>query len=79
MTVLCLPATQWVWAKHVHSDGECVIARWRFDEGSGDITKDTSGNGNDLRLMATEWVIDEVEILGRAKSGEEIIHETLAH
>ncbi len=32
-----------------------VIGLWHFDEGEGDTAKDSSPNGNDLRLVKTEW------------------------
>jgi hypothetical protein len=36
---------------------EDAIGIWLFDEGSGDIAKDSSGNGNDGQIMnAPEWV-----------------------
>jgi hypothetical protein len=32
-----------------------TVALWLFDEGSGGVAKDSSGNGNDAKLVAAEW------------------------
>ena len=37
-----------------------LLAEWRFDEGSGNIAKDTSGNGHDGSVHGASWVkLDE--------------------
>ncbi|HID26358.1 MAG TPA: DUF11 domain-containing protein, partial [Methanosarcinales archaeon] len=33
-----------------------LVAEWHFDEGSGNIVKDTSGNGNDGVIHGASWV-----------------------
>ena len=33
-----------------------IIGMWLFDEGSGKVTKDLSGNGNDGNIVDAEWV-----------------------
>ncbi len=36
---------------------EDAVGIWLFDEGNGDIAKDSSGNGNEGQIMnAPEWV-----------------------
>jgi len=35
--------------------GTCV-GMWIFDEGNGDIAKDSSGNGNDGKINGATWV-----------------------
>ena len=32
-----------------------LVAHWTFDEGSGDIAYDSSGNGNDGTIYGAEW------------------------
>ncbi|MFQ6061937.1 MAG: hypothetical protein ACE5J9_02015 [Methanosarcinales archaeon] len=32
-----------------------MVAEWHFDEGSGNIVKDTSGNGNDGTIHGAIW------------------------
>jgi hypothetical protein len=36
--------------------GSDTIAYWKFDEGSGNIAHDSSGNGNDGTIMGAQWV-----------------------
>ncbi|MFQ6062808.1 MAG: hypothetical protein ACE5J9_06490, partial [Methanosarcinales archaeon] len=33
-----------------------LVAEWAFDEGKGNIVKDTSGNGNDGTIHGATWV-----------------------
>lgn len=33
-----------------------LVAHWSFDEGSGSVARDLSGNGHDATLSGTEWV-----------------------
>ena len=33
-----------------------LVAYWTFDESSGDIARDVSGNGHDATLKNVEWV-----------------------
>ena len=38
-------------------DQETIVGMWLFDEGKGEVTKDSSGNGNDGKLMnGPKWV-----------------------
>ena len=42
-------------------DPSTCVGMWHFDEGSGDVASDSSGNGNDGTLMeAPEWVDGKV-------------------
>ena len=41
----------------VHAQGDDgLVAEWRFDEGSGSIAKDSSGNGNNGTIHGAAWV-----------------------
>ncbi|HRR96284.1 MAG TPA: hypothetical protein P5150_06095 [Candidatus Ratteibacteria bacterium] len=33
-----------------------LVAYWSFDEGSGDIVKDNSSNGNNGKINGAKWV-----------------------
>ena len=37
-------------------DPKIAAGIWLFDEGSGSVTKDFSGNGNDGVIKGAEWV-----------------------
>ena len=37
-------------------DDDGVVAEWCFDEGSGSVLKDSSGNGNDGMIYGATWV-----------------------
>ena len=37
------------------SSDEELVAEWHFDEGSGGVVKDSSGNGNDGVLHGASW------------------------
>ena len=37
------------------SDEEGLVAEWHFDEGSGSVVKDSSGNGNDGVIHEATW------------------------
>jgi len=37
-----------------------IVAAWTFDEDSGDIIHDVSGNGNDGKLMGEPGLVDDV-------------------
>lgn len=39
-------------------DPASIVGIWLFDEGSGDVARDTSGNGNDANLVDVGWVND---------------------
>ncbi|UCF17762.1 MAG: hypothetical protein JSW59_09915, partial [Phycisphaerales bacterium] len=36
-------------------DPETVVGIWLFDDGGGDVAKDSSGNGNDGTLFGPQW------------------------
>ncbi|MBM4082130.1 MAG: LamG domain-containing protein, partial [Planctomycetes bacterium] len=37
-------------------DSDSLVAHWTFDEGSGDVARDVTGNGHDAALKNVEWV-----------------------
>jgi len=40
-------------------DKDSVVGMWLFDDGKGDVAKDSSGNGNDGKLISSpKWVND---------------------
>ena len=39
-----------------HEPDEHTMALYRFDEGSGNILKDSSGNGHDAKIVGATWV-----------------------
>jgi hypothetical protein len=41
---------------HAAIDPKTIIAQWNFDEGSGAVAKDSSGNGNDAAITGAKWV-----------------------
>ncbi len=44
-------------SSYARIDLKTVVGMWLFDEGEGEIARDSSGNGNDVRLMnGTAWV-----------------------
>jgi len=51
LLVLCLPA-----AGAVQPADTGLVAHWNFDEGSGDVARDLTGNGHDAALTGVEWV-----------------------
>lgn len=54
LIVICLIFTSISGAK---IDPQTIVGMWLFDEGTGKVTKDTSGNGNDGELMnGPKWV-----------------------
>ena len=42
------------------SSDEGLVAEWRFDEGSGNVVKDSSGNGNDGVIHGATWTVGKV-------------------
>ena len=36
-------------------DPESIVGIWLLDEGKGDVAEDTSGNGNDGKLVGAKW------------------------
>ena len=47
---------------------EHTMALYHFDEGSGDVLKDSSGNGHDGKIVGAKWVKvdEELGVCGRA-------------
>ena len=43
-------------AKSVAPDDRGLVAHWTFDEGSGTVARDVTGNGHDATLKNVEWV-----------------------
>jgi hypothetical protein len=35
-----------------------LVGWWRFDEGTGNVASDSSGNGNDATISGATWVVD---------------------
>ncbi|HJH28398.1 MAG TPA: LamG domain-containing protein, partial [Methanosarcinaceae archaeon] len=40
----------------VHAQEDGLVAEWHFDEGEGNVLKDSSGNGNDGTIYGATWV-----------------------
>ncbi|MDP3103731.1 MAG: LamG-like jellyroll fold domain-containing protein [Candidatus Methanoperedens sp.] len=40
----------------VQAQEEGLVAEWHFDEGAGNVVKDSSGNGNDGTIYGATWV-----------------------
>jgi hypothetical protein len=45
----------WSYREPVTVTGSDLVAEWHFDEGSGNIVKDSSGNGNDGTIYGAAW------------------------
>jgi hypothetical protein len=72
------------------SDKE-TVALYRFDEGSGDVLRDSSGNGQHGKILGAEWVSgqavktpeprptgDVIDLLAKVKLPDDMLeHETL--
>ena len=58
-------------ANRFESD-EHTMALYHFDEGSGDLLKDSSGNGHDGKIVGAKWVKvdDELQVIKPATTGE---------
>ena len=61
LTVVCISfiviSLMFVGIGYAGIDPSTVVGRWLFDEGSGDVATDSSGNGNNGTLMnAPQWV-----------------------
>ena len=41
---------------HAKIDPKTIVGMWLFDEGNGDVAKDSSGNGNDGTLKGPKWI-----------------------
>ncbi len=40
----------------VYAEEKGLLGYWKFDEGKGDVVKDSSGQGNDGKMHNAEWV-----------------------
>jgi type II secretory pathway pseudopilin PulG len=49
-----------------NSLGAYLVGEWSFNEGSGSIVNDTSGNGNNGNWSGSSWVDNEIKELGKA-------------
>jgi hypothetical protein len=62
--VICLSFTE----KANAVDPDSIVGVWLFDEGEGEIVRDSSGNGNDGNVAQSKWVDgkfgDAVEFIG---------------
>ncbi|MHC4227457.1 MAG: PA14 domain-containing protein, partial [Planctomycetota bacterium] len=61
LTIICISfiivSFMFAGQSYAQIDAENVLGMWLLDEGTGDITEDASGNGNDGTLMgAPNWV-----------------------
>jgi hypothetical protein len=54
--VMLFVAGMLVTQSHAKIDPKTIVGLWLFDEGSGKIAKDSSGNGNDGTLEGPNWV-----------------------
>ncbi len=45
-----------VWTSLVEAANSDPVGWWKFDEGSGTIAADSSGNGNDGKIIGATWV-----------------------
>ena len=56
-----------------------IVGLWHFDEGSGKVAKDSSGNGNDGEILGGKWVDGQIgkalEFDGTPKNGVLIEHK----
>lgn len=54
-----------------------TVALYHFDEGSGDVLKDSSGNGHDGRIVGAKWVaIDkQLRVVGRTDDSDRSVAE----
>ena len=43
-------------------DPETIVGVWLFDEGKGEVAKDSSGNGNDGKLDGPTWVDGKLDM-----------------
>lgn len=60
LTIVCISLIiiilMFVNVSNAKLDLEIAAGIWLFDEGSGDVTKDFSGNGNDGKLDGPTWI-----------------------
>jgi len=59
LTIICISfiivSLMFAGQSYAEVDPETIIGVWLFDEGSGDVALDYSGNGNDGTLNGPEW------------------------
>ncbi|MCP4262153.1 MAG: LamG domain-containing protein [Planctomycetes bacterium] len=62
LTIICISfifiSLMFVGQSYAEVDPETIVGVWLFDEGSGDVALDSSGNGNDGTLNGPEWTND---------------------
>ena len=46
----------YIWQFTTFTPGMDLVAEWRFDEGTGGIAVDSSGNGNDGTIYGASWI-----------------------
>ena len=55
--IAMLIATQYlITSTYAKIDPQTIVGIWLLDEGKGEVAKDTSGNGNDGKVVGAEWV-----------------------
>ena len=57
VVILCLTSLMIISSGHIDAaiDPESIVGIWLLDEGSGTDIKDTSGNGNDGKIINAKW------------------------
>jgi len=77
-------------SSYARIDPKTAAGIWLFDEGKGDIAKDSSGKGNDGTIMGAQWTegkfnkalqfdgVDDYVDCGSSKSLDVVDHLTLA-
>jgi TolB protein len=51
-------STEYIFSTTLTSNDEGLVAEWHFDENSGNILRDTSGNGNNGTIYGANWTSD---------------------
>jgi len=63
-TVVCISfivvSLMFVGIGNAKIDPKSIVGMWLFDEGEGKVAEDSSGNGNDGKLMGAKWVKGKV-------------------
>jgi hypothetical protein len=62
-------------------DPDAIVGVWLFDEGEGEVIRDSSGNGNDGNVAQSKWVDgkfgDAVEFTGSGKPLNKVDDQSL--
>lgn len=58
LVIACSEATLDAVEPHPHAFTEGLVAHWKLDEGSGTVSKDSSGNSHDGLRSGTTWISD---------------------